>query len=103
MTSDNISTSERTLADVEREFGWPCWQDGDLLYARHPHTPTGDYDAQGDDPDDLREAILLTRENASTPRNPATPTPQQQGNTTMPAAPQHAPHTRQPQHDQSPA
>ena len=63
--SDNVSTDDRTLADVQREFGWPCWHDGDLLYARHPHTPPGHYDAQGDDPDDLREAILLTLERAN--------------------------------------
>jgi hypothetical protein len=56
---DDASTSERTLADVEREFGWSCWQDADQYYARHPQTPAGDHDARGDDPDDLREAILL--------------------------------------------
>lgn len=53
--------SEPTLADLEREFGWPCWHDGDQCYARHPQTPHGDHDARGEDPADLREAILLAR------------------------------------------
>jgi hypothetical protein len=52
-------TSGPTLADVEREFSLTCWQDGDQYYARHPRTAAGDHDARGDDPADLREAILI--------------------------------------------
>jgi hypothetical protein len=44
---------------VEREFGWPCWRDDGQCFARHPQTPPGDHDARGEDPGDLREAILL--------------------------------------------
>lgn len=59
MTSDNPSASELTLADLENEFGWICWHDGGQYYARHPLTPADDHDARGDDPADLREAMLL--------------------------------------------
>lgn len=51
--------SDMTLADVEREFGWKCWSDGDQCYARRPQTPPGEHDARGEDPADLHEAITL--------------------------------------------
>ncbi|MGH3158275.1 MAG: hypothetical protein ACRDNF_17120 [Streptosporangiaceae bacterium] len=49
-----------TVADVQAEFAsWVCWEGTDgLFYARRPQTPAGGYDAHGDDPADLREAIL---------------------------------------------
>ena len=55
------SDAERTLDDLRREFpSWTCWQRNGLCYAPRPHTPGhDDYDAHGDDPADLREAILL--------------------------------------------
>jgi hypothetical protein len=56
----NTPPGELTLADLERELGWTCWQDGDECYARHPLTAVDDYDARGDDPADLREAILIS-------------------------------------------
>ena len=50
----------RSLDDVRREFpSWACWERNGLCYARRQHTPHHDYDAHGDDPADLREAILL--------------------------------------------
>lgn len=58
-TAPAPSASDPALAVLEREFGWPCWCEGAECFARHPQTPPGDYDARGDDPDDLREAILL--------------------------------------------
>jgi hypothetical protein len=48
-----------TLAGVQTEFGWTCWCDGDQCYARRPQTPPGEHDARGEDPADLREAIVL--------------------------------------------
>jgi hypothetical protein len=71
----STAATERTLADMQCEFGWPCWQDGSLLFARRPHT-TGDYDAQGDDPDDLREAIPLALQHPT----PPAPRPAGEGN-----------------------
>jgi hypothetical protein len=67
VTSDNTSTSSLALAGLHREFGWPCWRDGDQYYARHPDTPAGHHDAQGEDPAGLREAILLARSPAPAP------------------------------------
>lgn len=57
--SGNGPAGELTLADLEREFGLACWEDDGQYYTRHPLTAAGDYDAKGDDPADLREAILL--------------------------------------------
>jgi hypothetical protein len=59
VNTDNGTHRDITLADLRKEFGWTCWQEGDEWYTRHPLTPASDYDARGDDPQDLREAILL--------------------------------------------
>jgi hypothetical protein len=59
VTAHHVTNGEPTLADLEREFGWTCWHDGDQYYARHRLTAVEDYDARGDDPADLREAMLL--------------------------------------------
>lgn len=52
----SASVSSLALADLQREFGWP---DGDEYSARRPDAATGHCDAEGEDPADLREAILL--------------------------------------------
>lgn len=65
-----------TLDTLRRELpGWTFWHAPDGQdYARRPDTPDGGYDARGDDPADLLEAIQLNL--AWRPRQPATtPTP----------------------------
>jgi hypothetical protein len=61
MMTESIASgpNDMALAALEKEFGWPCWHDGDQYYACRPHTPHGEHDARGDDPADLREAITL--------------------------------------------
>jgi hypothetical protein len=87
-----------TLASVEEEFGWTCWSDGDQCYARRPQIPPGDHDARGEDPADLREAIMMALQSSHdiTPSRPAESggSHRSQGRTTMPASP--APAARTP-------
>jgi hypothetical protein len=59
VTIDTGTPHDLTLADLEKKFGWICWQDGDQCYARRPQTPQDEHDARGDDPADLCEAIVL--------------------------------------------
>jgi hypothetical protein len=53
---------EVTLADVQREFaGWTCWEHAGRFYASAPGEPwltPADADADGDDPMELRDAII---------------------------------------------
>jgi hypothetical protein len=59
VTTDTSTPHKATLADLETESGWICWQDSDQCYARRPQTPPDEHDARGEDPADLREAIML--------------------------------------------
>lgn len=62
----------RTLDTLRHELpSWTFWHDPDGQdYARRPGTPKGGYDARGDDPADLLEAIQLNL--AWRPCQPAT-------------------------------
>jgi hypothetical protein len=64
MTTRTGPDGKPTLTDLEQEFpGWVCWDDADgQSYARRPETPDGDHDARGEDPLDLRDAIILALE-----------------------------------------
>jgi hypothetical protein len=60
MTAYTGPDGEPTLTDLEKEFGWICWNAADgQCYARRPTTPGNDHDARGEDPLDLRDAIRL--------------------------------------------
>ena len=60
MTTYSGPDGEPTLTDLEKEFGWTCRTGTDgQCYARRPTTPGHDHDARGEDPLDLRDAILL--------------------------------------------
>jgi hypothetical protein len=59
MTTSSDPGAQPALGDLEEEFGWICWRADDQCYARRPDTPAHDHDARGEDPADLREAVIL--------------------------------------------